>query len=129
MIGVMGLVLGILLVGVAPANLFSLALAGMVVCGFMNPIANGPLQAIMQSKVPPEMQGRVMGLTNSICMAMMPLALLVSAPVVKLLGLQTWYWASGLITIGLGIGACFIPQIMALEKSKIVVNEAAIVVS
>ena len=118
MMGVMGIGVGILLVGIAPANLFSLALAGMVVCGFMNPITNGPLQAILQTKVPPEMQGRVLGLVNSICMAMMPLSMLVSAPVVKWLGLQTWYWASGVITIGLGIGAFFIPQIMGLENSQ-----------
>jgi DHA3 family macrolide efflux protein-like MFS transporter len=118
MLGVIGIGVGILLVGIAPADLFYLALAGIILSGFMNPMTNGPLQAIMQSKVPPEMQGRVMSFVTSICMAMMPLAMLVSAPVVKLLGLQTWYWASGIITIALGITACFIPQVMALDKTS-----------
>jgi DHA3 family macrolide efflux protein-like MFS transporter len=129
MIGVMGLGLGIFLVGVAPAGLFPLAVVGMALCGFMNPIANGPLQAIMQSKVPPEMQGRVMGFTSSICMAMMPLGLLISAPFVQALGLQTWYWASGIITIGLGLAACFIPAVIQLEKVKIEISASSVRVS
>lgn len=129
MIGVIGIGLGVLLVGVAPANLFYLAVAGSIVLGIMNPIANGPLLAIMQSKVPPEMQGRVMGLTNSICTAMMPLALLVSAPVVNKLGLQTWYWASGIITISIGIAMFFIPQIVGLDSVKIEVDQASIAVN
>jgi DHA3 family macrolide efflux protein-like MFS transporter len=82
----------------------------------MSPIANGPLQAIMQSRVPPEMQGRVMGTTNSICTAMMPLSMLISVPVAELLGLQVWYWAGGALVMMIGFGAFFMPSIMGLEK-------------
>jgi len=116
MLGIMGIGAGIVLVGIAPSQLFYMALAGMVLCGIMNAFGNGPIMAIMQSKVPPEMQGRVMGLVSSICMAMMPLAMLISAPVVKVTGLQAWYWASGIITIALGAAALCIPQIIGLEK-------------
>jgi hypothetical protein len=75
------------------------------------------------------MQGRVMGFTGSICAVMMPLGLLLSAPFVQSFGLQTWYWASGLITILLGLGACLIPSVMALDKAKITVDGAAIAIS
>jgi DHA3 family macrolide efflux protein-like MFS transporter len=129
MMGVVGIGVSITLLGLAPANLFFLAIIGYALSGFMNPMANGPLQAIMQSKVPPEMQGRVMGFTGSICAVMMPLGLLLSAPFVKAFGLQTWYWASGLITILLGLSACLFPTVMALEKTKITVDGAAIAVS
>ncbi|MBA4375259.1 MAG: MFS transporter [Anaerolinea sp.] len=116
--GVIGLGLGVLIFGLAPENMFWVAAAAMVLLGFMNPMANGPLQAIMQSKVAPELQGRVMGTTASICTAMMPLSMLISAPVAELFGLRVWYWLGGGLTILIGLGAFFIPSIMALDHSQ-----------
>src|SRR5687768_9524165 len=62
LLGITGLGLGVFIVGLAPANLFAMALGGMLLMGFMNPIANGPLFAVIQSSVRPDMQGRVMSL-------------------------------------------------------------------
>jgi DHA3 family macrolide efflux protein-like MFS transporter len=115
--GIVGIGLGVVIFGVAPANMFWLGLVGMVIMGFMNPIANGPLQAIMQSKVAPEMQGRVMGTTSALCSAMMPLSMVIVAPVAELLGLRVWYWVGGGLTILIGLGAFYIPSIMALDSS------------
>lgn len=116
--GVVGLGLGVLVFGLAPANAFWMGIVGMVLLGFMNPIANGPLQAIMQSKVAPEMQGRVMGTTGALCSAMMPLSMVVVAPVAEFLGLRVWYWVGGGLTILIGLAALFIPSIMALDSSQ-----------
>jgi MFS transporter, DHA3 family, macrolide efflux protein len=116
--GVVGLGLGVLIFGLAPANAFWMAIIGMVFLGFMNPIANGPLQAIMQSKVAPEMQGRVMGTSGALCSAMMPLSMLVVTPVAEFLGLRVWYWVGGSLTILIGLAALFIPSIMALDSSQ-----------
>lgn len=116
--GVIGLGLGVLVFGLAPANGFWVGIVGMVLLGFMNPIANGPLQAIMQSKVAPEMQGRVMGTTGALCSAMMPLSMLIVAPVAEFLGLRVWYWVGGSLTILIGLAAFFIPSIMALDSNK-----------
>lgn len=124
--GVVGLGLGVVIFGVAPANMFWLAIVGMVVLGFMNPIANGPLQAIMQSKVAPEMQGRVMGTTGALCSAMMPLSMLVVAPVAQMLGLRVWYWVGGGLTILIGLGAFYIPAIMGLDRSQKDISTAEI---
>jgi DHA3 family macrolide efflux protein-like MFS transporter len=116
MVGVIGLGVGVLLVGLAPSTAFFLAVIGVTIIGLMNPIANGPLQAIMQSKIPPEMQGRVMSLITSICTAMMPISMLVSAPVANSLGLRFWYWMGGLVTIIMGIAAMMNPRIMKIEE-------------
>lgn len=118
LIGVIGIGLGVLIFGLAPANLFWLAVVGMAFTGFMSPIANGPLQAIMQSKIEPEMQGRVMGLTNSVCMMMMPISLLIAAPVAELAGLRVWYWAGGALVILIGVGLCLVPEVLYLENRK-----------
>jgi DHA3 family macrolide efflux protein-like MFS transporter len=126
LMGVVGLGLGVLIFGLAPANAFWMGLVGMVLLGFMNPIANGPLQAIMQSKVAPEMQGRVMGTTGALCSAMMPLSMVVVAPVAEFLGLRVWYWVGGSLTILIGLAALFIPSIMALDSSQKDVSTAEI---
>ncbi|MRR29190.1 MFS transporter [bacterium] len=124
--GVIGIGLGVLVFGIAPANAFWMGVVGMVLLGFMNPIANGPLQAIMQSKVAPEMQGRVMGTTGALCSAMMPLSMVVVAPVAEFLGLRVWYWVGGGLTILIGLAALFIPSIMALDNSQKDVSTAEI---
>ncbi|EKD88581.1 MAG: hypothetical protein ACD_34C00455G0003 [uncultured bacterium] len=124
--GVVGLGMGVLIFGLAPANAFWMAIVGMVLLGFMNPIANGPLQAIMQSKVAPEMQGRVMGTTGALCSAMMPLSMVIVAPVAEYLGLRVWYWVGGGLTILIGLAALFIPSIMALDNSQKDVSTAEI---
>ena len=117
-LGIIGIGLGVFVFGLAPANLFWLGVVGFTITGFMGPIANGPLNAIMQSKVEPEMQGRVMGVTNSLCAMMMPIALLIAAPVAELVGLRVWYWVGGALVMVIGLGSFFIPEIISLESSK-----------
>jgi MFS transporter, DHA3 family, macrolide efflux protein len=116
MSGVIGLGLGVLIVGLAPANLFWLALFGMAFSGLMNPITNGPLVAIMQASVKPEMQGRVMGVIIGLANLMTPLGLGIAGPVSDAIGIRTWYWVSGLICLLMGVVAFFIPTIMNVES-------------
>jgi len=118
MIGMMGIGIGIILVGAAPSSAFYLALIGMFIVGMMVPFANGPLLAIVQTIVPPDMQGRVMSLLGSAAMAMAPLGLLVAGPMSDWLGIRTWYWISGGVTLLMGISAFFIPAIMNVENNR-----------
>jgi DHA3 family macrolide efflux protein-like MFS transporter len=117
MLGIIGLGLGVVAVGFAPANMFWLALAGMAVMGFMNPMTNGPLHAILQSTVKPEMQGRVMSLVNSAATAMTPLSLAVAGPVSDLVGIRSWYIFGGVICLMMGVGAFLVPAIMNVENN------------
>jgi DHA3 family macrolide efflux protein-like MFS transporter len=116
--GIIGIGLGILLVGMAPSNLFALALVGYLISGFTNPIANGPLFALIQSTVRPDMQGRVMSLIMSAAMAMSPLSLLVAGPISDWLGIRIWFWIGGSLTLLMGAGAFFVPAILNVEKNR-----------
>ncbi len=118
LMGVIGIGLGVFVFGLAPSGSFWLAIVGIGITGLMNPIANGPLMAIMQSKIAPEMQGRVMGLINSLCAMMMPLALLISAPVAEFISLRLWYWLGGALTMLIACGLFLIPDIMNLDKER-----------
>lgn len=116
--GIVGLGIGVMLVGLAPANLFLLAIAGNILLGFMIPMANGPVGAMMQSIVRPDMQGRVMSLLNSGATAISPLGLLIAGPFSDLLGIRVWFWAGGIMCVMIAVGAFFVPVIMNVENYR-----------
>lgn len=117
LLGIVGMGIGILGIAAAPSNLFALAVAGMLFGGFMNPMANGPLFAMLQTIVAPEMQGRVMSLMGSGSAAMMPLSLLVAGPIADLVGVRVWYVAAGITCVLMGVLALNIPAIMNAEHN------------
>ena len=118
MTGMIGIGFGIILVGLAPANAFYLALSGMLIAGIMVAFANGPLMAVLQSAVRPDMQGRVMALVGSMATAMSPIGLMIAGPISDAVGIRTWYWVSGGLTLLMGITAFFIPVIMNVESNQ-----------
>jgi MFS transporter, DHA3 family, macrolide efflux protein len=117
LMGVIGMGVGILVIGFSPAGAFLLALAGMFIGGFMNPMANGPLMAVLQKSVSPDMQGRVMSLLGAGSAAMMPLSLLIAGPVADALGVRVWYIMGGAACVLLGAAAFFVPAIRNLESN------------
>ncbi len=117
LMGIVGMGIGTLIIGLSPARAFTLALGGMFFGGFMNPLANGPLFAVLQSSVVPEMQGRVMSLVGSGAAAMMPLSLLIAGPVADALGVRVWYVVGGLACTAIGLVAFAVPAIMNVEQN------------
>ena len=117
MMGVIGIGLGTVLVGVTPAGLFGVALAGMFISGFMNPMANGPLFAIVQSTVEPGIQGRVMSLIGSGSAAMMPLSLLLAGPLADAVGIRTWYILGGVICVVIALSCLAVRPLMEIEQN------------
>jgi DHA3 family macrolide efflux protein-like MFS transporter len=117
LVGIIGLGIGVMLTGLAPANLFLLALVGNLVLGFMIPMANGPVGALMQSIVRPDMQGRVMSLINSGASAIAPLGLLIAGPFSDWLGIRVWFWAGGILCMLIATSGFFIPIVMNIEAN------------
>lgn len=115
--GLVGMGLGTLAIGLAPASWFWLAVAAMLFTGIMSPIINGPVLALMQSLVPPQMQGRVFTVIQSIAAGMSPLGLAVAGPVADALGVRSWFLIGGVVCTLLGAGAFFVPAILNLEES------------
>jgi DHA3 family macrolide efflux protein-like MFS transporter len=109
---------GSLVVGVSPSSAFLLALAAMFVMGVGNPITNGPLMAVVQACVAPEMQGRVFTLIISTASAMTPLGLLIAGPLAELYGVQMWFITGGVVTALMGAVSYFIPAIIHIEDGR-----------
>ena len=104
----------VLAVGVAPSNMYLLAVAGMALFGFLNPLVNGPLMAVMQAKVEPELQGRVFTLLNAGAGLASPLGLIIAGPVADATNNQLWFILGGIATILTGLVTLFVPNILAM---------------
>jgi DHA3 family macrolide efflux protein-like MFS transporter len=118
LVGLVGMGVGIFLVGAAPASLFWLALAGMFVVGITSSLVNGPIMAVLQSVVAPEMQGRVLSVSGALASAMMPLSLAVAGPLSDALGIQLWFLVGGVACTLMGIIGFFLRAVTHLEDRK-----------
>jgi MFS transporter, DHA3 family, macrolide efflux protein len=116
--GIIGIGIGVILIGLTPANLFWLLLAGNLILGVTQVFANGPLSAIFQSTIAPDMQGRVFSLINAGATAMMPLSLLIAGPVSDWLGIRVWFVFGGILCILMTVMAFFNPVIMNIEDNR-----------
>ena len=114
--GLVGMGLRYGLISAAPANIFWLAVAGMFLAGIMNPIVNGPIFAIIQTKVAPEMQGRVFTLLFSGASAMVPLSMLVSGPLADGFGVRLWFLIGAVGFILIGLSGFVVPVAMRIEE-------------
>lgn len=116
MLGIMLEGLGVAAIGFAPANAFAMAGGAFFVFGFLNTIVNGSLMAVLQTAVPPAIQGRVFTLVSSGAAAAAPLGLIIAGPVADAVGVQFWFVIGGLAMSALGIIAFFVPAIMNIEE-------------
>lgn len=118
LMGLIGLGIGLVVNGVLPPSGFYLALAGGFLIGTMMPMIDGPLMAIVQSAVNPEMQGRVMNFALSSAKLMTPIGLGLAGPIADTFSIQTWYLVGGAACILTGFVGYLIPVLMNIEKEK-----------
>lgn len=118
LVGLIGIGLGTLVIGFVPPTAFLFAVGVMFLTGIFNPITNGPIFAILQDVVAPDMQGRVFSLLISFSSAMSPLGLVIAGPLADKFGVQTWFIIGGILTTLMGIGGLFIPAIMNIEGNN-----------
>lgn len=84
--------------------------------GLMIPLVDGPLMAILQSTVAPEMQGRVFTLFGSLISLTSPIGLALAGPISDGLGLQVWYVVAGAIAVGMSAAFTLIPAVRRIEQ-------------
>ena len=106
------------MVGLAPESAFAVALGGLLFTGIMNPITNGPIHAVFQSAIAPEMQGRAFSVIGSACSAMAPLGMLIAGPVADAIGVQGWFILAGLSCLSMSIVGRLSPAVMRLEEGR-----------
>lgn len=93
----------IVLVGLAPSNLIQIAIVGMFIAGMMIPLASGSIMAVVQSVVPPHIQGRVFTVLISLGPAMTPVGLAAAGAISEAFGIQAWYLLGGVLLAIIGV--------------------------
>ncbi|HSJ55750.1 MAG TPA: MFS transporter, partial [Anaerolineae bacterium] len=118
MLGLSLLGLGLLGLGLVPADLFWLGAGCMLMVGLTIPLVDGPIMAIMQSTVAPEMQGRVLTLMGSLLWLTSPLGLGIAGPVSDWLGVQVWFLIAGGLCVAAGIAGVMVPALVNIEENQ-----------
>ena len=108
---------GLLALGLTPATVFAMAIGAILVVGVGVPLIDGPLMAIMQATVAPDMQGRVFMLMASLVSLTSPIGLAIAGPVSDSIGLQAWYLTAALLCGVIGVAGFFIPVIVNVEQN------------
>jgi len=107
---------GLLVVGLAPATAILVAIAGMFVTGLSLAFVNGPMFALMQSAVAPEVQGRVFGLVGTLSGLAAPLGLAIAGPVADRIGIQPMYVICGVAFLAMAATFPFARPLMRIEE-------------
>jgi len=118
LVGLVILGIAMTMIGLTPASAFLLAVGMIFISGVAIPIVNGPIHAVMQANVAPEMQGRVFTLLSSAATAMTPVGLIIAGPVADKFGVQTWYIAGGIVTCAIGLIGFFIPAVLNIDNGS-----------
>lgn len=120
---------GVIIVGVSfialsfvPGQFFPAALGTVFVVGLMIPLVDGPMTAIMQAVVAPDLQGRVFMLAGSLFWLTSPFSLAVAGPISDGLGLQVWYLTAGLLCAIIGGIGFFVPVLVEIEENAVKVE-------
>ena len=116
--GLAGLGLSVLLVGSVPATLPAV-LGSILAVGLAAPFVNGPVQVILQTTVPHEMQGRVFSLIQSLAGLTAPVGLAIAGLSVGFLGLRGWYLAAGLTCLVMALGGSFSRDLSKIEENEV----------
>ena len=116
--GMIGIGAGMLLFGLIPANRYAYSLICLVVVGGMASFANGSFGPLLQTKVPPEVQGRVFMLLSSLSLAMMPIGLFLSAPIADRFGTRVSYIVGGSLCLIIGLVGLMDKRINTLDLQK-----------
>jgi DHA3 family macrolide efflux protein-like MFS transporter len=118
LMGIIGIGAGTLALGFIPPDRYTWSLLALGVFGMMVSFANGSLGPLMQTKVPPEVQGRVFMLLSSTALAMMPIGLFLSAPIADNYGTKVTYIVAGAACLFLGLLQAMNKHVNTLDLQK-----------
>jgi DHA3 family macrolide efflux protein-like MFS transporter len=109
---------GLVMIGLAPVNLFMVALCGNLVFAFMRPVIDGSIFAMLQAIILAKVQGRVLAIILSGSAASAFGGLLIAGPVVEAIGLQAWFVLAGMVCAAVGLVGYFIPAVFHIEERQ-----------
>jgi DHA3 family macrolide efflux protein-like MFS transporter len=115
--GLIGMGAGTVLIGLTPSGLFGMALAALALTGVMGSLVDGPIFAILQSAVAPEMQGRVITVFMSLASLVVPFGMIFGGLFADRFGVPLLFLIAGVVCLaGAGLSLSS-PVILSLEQN------------
>ena len=109
--------IGFAVIGFVPGDAFPIAVGAFALAAFMLPLVNGPIHAVVQASVAPEMLGRVTSLISMGAQLAMPIGLAIAGPLSDSIGIQTWFIIGGVVMSLVGIISFIIPALNNIETN------------
>jgi DHA3 family macrolide efflux protein-like MFS transporter len=116
--GILLMGVAILGMGFAPSNLLAMLIGFSGILGFALAFANGPLGAIFQAKIPPEMQGRTFMMLNSLCQLAVPVGIVLAAPIANRFGVSMAFIFAGAMALLVGIYGLLKREVNTLDLQE-----------
>jgi DHA3 family macrolide efflux protein-like MFS transporter len=105
--------------GLLPPTGFIFFVGCCVIMGLSVPFYSGVQTALFQEKIKPEYLGRVFSLTGSIVSLAMPIGLILSGLFADRIGINHWFFVSGILIIGIALLCALIPAVRTLDQKEI----------
>jgi len=110
--------IGLLIIALPSSSGFPIALAGAFIVGGALALVDGPLMAILQTNVAPEIQGRVIAFLLSASRLAAPLGLLLAGVLTEWFGIRFWFFLSGAGLLLVILVALAIPALTRIEEDR-----------
>ncbi len=104
------------LTALAPGSLFGVAVAWWVISGITFVFGNAPLTALLQTRVPNHLQGRVLSLLNTTMGLAAPVGLALFTPLGEVIGVRALFAITGLLGAAASLAGFLSPSLMRLDK-------------
>jgi DHA3 family macrolide efflux protein-like MFS transporter len=118
--GTFGFALGFLIMSLAPADSFWVAILAYSILGLAAPWHLSGLRATQQTVVAPQVQGRYFALHNSVFTALSPVALAISAPIVDNFGVRPLWIAATVGALSIALIRRLTPAVYEIEAQPVV---------
>lgn len=103
------------LTAMAPASIFGVAVAWWVISGVSFVMGNAPLTALLQTKIPNQLQGRVLALMTTLMALAAPVGLAVAAPLGEWIGVRGVFVVAGVLGALASLAGFLSPALLALD--------------
>ena len=108
---------GVLMIGLASANQFPLAVLGWGLAGVGEAFSFANMNALIQANTHPQMSGRVLSISTSLINLSIPVAMVIAAPAAELFGVDSFYVLMGVSVLVLSTVMLFIPAMFRYEHA------------
>ncbi len=110
--------LSLVWISILKGDQFLILIPASFILGFVIPLIDGPIMAILQSGVAPEFQGRVFTLISSLILLTTPVGLGIAGPVADKFGILIWFSLAGLLCLLSSFAIFFLPFLKNIEDNN-----------